>query len=77
VTGEEIRDLLTPCIGKPGRTAMWLHAHGTEATTSPDCVLTEVTVRPGGSLLIKYDGGCSVWNPAEIAGVVWNETPPA
>jgi hypothetical protein len=72
MTGETIRDLLEPLIGKPGSISMVVSevgqvgfAHGENKK------LTSVEVRPDGLVLLERESGWIVIDPGAVVAVVW------
>ena len=78
MTGETIRDLLTPLIGKSGSVSMVISRAGhigfvaTESTK-----LTSVEVLPGDLVRLERETGWAVIDPAEVMAVVWDSEPKA
>ena len=76
MTGETIRDLLTPLIGKSGSVSMLVSRTGhigfvaTESTK-----LTSVEVRPDGLVHLERETGWAVIDPGEVIAVVWDSEP--
>ena len=81
MTGETIRDLLTPLIGKSGSMSMLVARIGPVAfPTSENRKLTGVEVRPDGLVRLERETGWTVIDPREVVAVVWhgdrgNDTP--
>lgn len=73
MTGETIRDLLTPLIGKSGSISMVVSRVGQLGlATGETRKLTGVEVRPDGLVLLERESGWTVLDPAEVVAVVWN-----
>ena len=73
MTGETIRDLLTPLIGKSGSISMVVSRVGQLGlATGETKKLTGVEVRPNGLVLLERESGWTVLDPAEVVAVVWN-----
>ena len=73
MTGEAIRDLLTPLIGRPGSISVvvsdvgqvgFAHGEGKQ--------LTGVEVRPDGLVRLDRETGWTVIDPRAVVAVVWN-----
>lgn len=72
MTGETIRDLLTPLIGKSGSISMVVSRVGQLGlATGETRKLTGVEVRPDGLVLLERESGWTVLDPAEVVAVVW------
>ena len=73
MTGETIRDLLKPLIGKSGSIFMVVNRIGPIGfATAENKKLTSVEVRPDGLVRIERETGWAVIDPEEIVAVVWN-----
>jgi hypothetical protein len=73
MTGETIRDLLKPLIGKSGSIFMVVRRIGQIGfATTENRKLTDVEVRPDGLVLLERENGWAVIDPDEIVAVVWN-----
>ena len=73
MTGETIRDLLKPLIGKSGSIFMVISRSGNIGlVTTENKKLTDVEVRPDGLVRIERETGWAVIDPEEIVAVVWN-----
>ena len=76
MTGETIRDLLKPLIGKSGSISMIVSRaghvgiHATENTK-----LTGVEVRPDGLVRLERETGWAVIDPGDVVAVVWDSEP--
>jgi hypothetical protein len=76
MTGETVRDLLQPLIGKSGSIAMIVSrvGHvGVSATGTKQ--LTGVEVRPDGLVRLERETGWAVIDPAEVVVVAWDSEP--
>ena len=74
MTGETIRDLLVPLIGKSGSIAMVTKGIGSIGfVTAENKKLTGVEVREDGMIRLVRESGWAVIDPAEIVAVVWND----
>ena len=73
MTGETIRDLLEPLIGKSGSIFMVVNRTGPIGFASAENKkLTSVEIRPDGLLRIERETGWVVLDPADVMAVVWN-----
>jgi hypothetical protein len=73
VTGEAIRDLLEPCIGKPGSIVMLVSRIGQVGFAATESnKLTGVEVRSDGLIRLEREVGWTVVDPAEVVAVGWN-----
>jgi hypothetical protein len=73
MTGEAIRDLLVPLIGKSGSLSMVVSRVGQIAfATSENKRLTGVEIRPDGLVRLDRETGWAVVDPREIVSVVWH-----
>lgn len=73
MTGETIRDLLEPLIGKSGSIFMIVNRTGPIGFASAENKkLTSVEIRPDGLLRIERETGWVVLDPSEVMAVVWN-----
>jgi hypothetical protein len=73
MTGETIRDLLEPLIGKSGSIFMVVSRTGPIGFASAENKkLTSVQIRPDGLLRIERETGWVVLDPADVMAVVWN-----
>jgi hypothetical protein len=76
MTGDTIRDLLTPLIGKSGSISMVVSRTGPiRFVTTENTKLTGVEVRPDGLVRLERETGWAVIDPAEIMAVVWDSEP--
>jgi hypothetical protein len=77
MTGETIRDLLKPLIGKSGSISMLASRVGHVGfAATEDKRLTGVELRPDGLLRLERATGWAVIDPAQIVAVVWDGEPP-
>jgi hypothetical protein len=73
VTGETIRDLLEPYIGKAGSVVMLVSRIGQVGFAATDSnKLTSVEVRPDGLIRLEREAGWTVIDPADVVAVGWN-----
>jgi hypothetical protein len=73
MTGETVRDLLMPLIGKSGTVFMVVGKIGQIGfATTENNKLTGVQVRPDGLVLLERSTGWTVIDPAEVVAVGWN-----
>jgi hypothetical protein len=73
MTGETIRDLLQPLIGKSGAISMVVRRAGHIGfVTTENEKLTGVEVRPDGLVRLERETGWTVIDPAEVVAVAWN-----
>jgi hypothetical protein len=78
MTGETIRDLLEPLIGKSGSISMVVSRTGHIGfITSGNKKLTGVELRPDGLLRLRRETGWAVIDPDEVVAVVWDSEPEA
>lgn len=78
MTGETIRDLLEPLIGKSGSISMMVSRTGHIAfITSENKKLTGVELRPDGLLRLERETGWAVIDPEGVVSVVWEGEPEA
>lgn len=76
MTGETIRDLLKPLIGKSGSISMVLSRTGHIGfVTSGNKKLTGVELRPDGLLRLERETGWAVIDPEGVVAVVWDSEP--
>lgn len=76
MTGETIRDLLKPLIGKSGSISMVLSRAGHIGfVTSGNKKLTGVELRPDGLLRLERETGWAVIDPEGVVAVVWDSEP--
>jgi hypothetical protein len=73
MTGETMRDLLTPLISESGSISMLVSRIGQVAfATSESKKLTGVEVRPDGLVRLERETGWTVIDPDQVLAVVWN-----
>jgi hypothetical protein len=73
MTGETMRDLLEPLIGKSGSIFMVVNRTGPIGfATAEQKKLTGVEIRPDGLIRIERETGWAVIDPSDIVAVVWN-----
>ena len=73
MTGDTMRDLLTPLIGKPGSLSMLVSRIGSVAfPTSENRKLTGVELRADGLVRLERATGWTVIDPGEVVAVVWH-----
>ena len=78
MTGETIRDLLQPLIGKSGSISLIVSRTGHIGfVTSENEKLTGVEVRPDGLVRVERATGWAVVDPGEVVAVVWDSEPKA
>ena len=76
MTGETLRDLLQPLIGKSGSVSMLVSRIGSVAMSmAEDKKLTGVEVRSDGLIRLEREHGWAVIDPAEVVAVVWTGDP--
>ena len=76
MTGETIRDLLQPLIGKSGAISMVVRRAGHIGfVTSGNKKLTGVELRPDGLLRLERETGWAVIDPEGVVVVVWDSEP--
>ena len=76
MTGDTMRDLLQPLIGKSGSISMLVSRIGQVAfPTAQDKKLTAVQVRPDGLIQLERETGWTVIDPAEVIAVTWRGDP--
>ncbi len=73
MTGETIRDLLKPLIGKSGSISLVVSRIGQIGfAAAENRKLTGVELRPDGTVRLERETGWAVIDPAEVVAVVWN-----
>jgi hypothetical protein len=78
MTGETIRDLLTPLIGKSGSVSMVVRRAGHIGfVTTENKKLIGVEVRPDGLVRLERETGWAVIDPDGVVAVVWDSEPEA
>jgi len=76
MTGETIRDLVKPLIGKSGSISLLVRRAGHVGFVSTENEkLTGVEVRPDGLVRLERDTGWAVIDPDEVVAVVWDSEP--
>jgi hypothetical protein len=76
MTGETMRDLVTPLIGQPGAISMLVSRIGPVSFPAPEGRrLTGVEVRPDGLVRLERETGWTVIDPDAVLAVVWNGDP--
>ena len=76
MTGETIRDLLKPLVGKSGSISMVVSRVGHIGfVTTENKKLTGVEVRPDGLVRLERETGWAVLDPGEVVAVVWDSEP--
>jgi hypothetical protein len=74
MTGETMRVLLEPLIGKSGVISMLVSRIGPVAfPVAENKKLTGVGVRPDGLVQLERQTGWAVIDPNEVVAVVWND----
>ena len=72
MTGDTMRDLLTPLIGKSGSMSMLVSKVGPVAfPTAENRKLTGVELRADGLIRLERETGWTVIDPREVVAVVW------
>jgi len=72
MTGETIRDLLEPVIGKSGAVYLAVSNIGQVGLAiNEDSKLTGVEVRPDGLVRLERETGWTVIGPSEVVAVAW------
>ncbi len=72
MTGETIRDLLEPVIGKSGAIYLAVSNIGQVGLAiNENSKLTGVEVRPDGLVRLERETGWTVINPSEVMAVAW------
>ena len=72
MTGDTMRDLLTPLIGKSGSMSVLVSKIGPVAfPTSENRKLTGVELRADGLVRLERETGWTVIDPSEVVAVVW------
>ncbi len=76
MTGETMRDLLKPLIGKSGSISLLVSRIGPVTfPTAEKKKLTGVEIRPDGLVRLERETGWTVIDPDEVVAVVWNGDP--
>jgi hypothetical protein len=77
MTGETIRDLLKPLVGKSGSMAMVVSRVGQIGfAATENKKLTGIEVRPDGLVRLERETGWVVIDPDPVVAVVWDGEPP-
>lgn len=72
MTGDTMRDLLTPLIGKSGSMSMLVSRIGPVSfPTAENRKLTGVELRADGLIRLERETGWTVIDPGEVVAVVW------
>ena len=72
MTGDTMRDLLTPLIGKSGSMSMLVARIGPVAfPAAENRKLTGVELRADGLIRLERETGWTVIDPGEVVAVVW------
>lgn len=72
MTGETIRDLLEPLIGKSGTIHLVLRMGQVGIATADNKKLNSVEFQTDGLIRLERDTGWAVIDPAEVVAVVWS-----
>ena len=76
MTGETIRELLKPLVGKSGSISMVVSRAGQIGFAATELKkLTGVEVRPDGLLRLERESGWAVIDPGQVVAVVWDGEP--
>jgi hypothetical protein len=76
MTGETIRDLLTPLIGESGSISIVVSRTGHIGfVTAGNRKLTGVEVRQDGLVRLERETGWAVVDPSEVVAVAWDSEP--
>jgi hypothetical protein len=76
MTGETIRDLLKPLIGKPGSISIAVSRAGHIGfVAAENRKLTGVEVRQDGLVRLERETGWAVIDPTEVVAVAWDGEP--
>ena len=74
MTGETMRALLEPLIGKSGSISMLVSRIGPVSfPVAENKKLTGVELRPDGLIELKRETGWAVLDPSEVVAMVWND----
>jgi hypothetical protein len=74
MTGDTMRDLLTPLIGKSGSMSLLVSKIGPVAfPTAENRKLTGVELRADGLIHLERETGWTVIDPREVVAVVWRD----
>ena len=73
MTGETIRDLLKPLVGRSGSISLVVSRFGQIGfAATENNKLTGVEVRPDGLVRLERETGWAVIDPGEVVAVVWD-----
>jgi hypothetical protein len=73
MTGETVRDLLKPLIGRSGSVTLLVKRSGSIGfDMTENKKLTGVEVRPDGLIRLERQSGWTVIDPDEVIAVAWN-----
>jgi hypothetical protein len=73
MTGETIRDLIEPLVGRSGQIFLVVARIGPIGfATAENKKLTGVEIRPDGLIRLERETGWAVIDPGEVVAVVWN-----
>jgi spore germination protein GerM len=76
MTGETIRDLLKPLIGKSGSISMIVSRVGQIGLAATENKkLTGIEIRPDGLVRLERESGWVVIDPGQVVAVVWDGEP--
>ena len=76
MTGETIRDLLKPLIGKSGSISMVVSRVGQIGLAATENKkLTGIEIRPDGLVRLERESGWVVIDPDQVVAVVWDGEP--
>jgi hypothetical protein len=76
MTGETIRELLKPLVGKSGSIYMVVSRVGQIGFAATELKkLTGVEVRPDGLVRLERETGWAVIDPGQVVAVVWDGEP--
>jgi hypothetical protein len=76
MTGETIRDLLAPLIGKSGSISLIVSNTGHIGfVTTGNKMLTGVELRPDGLVRLEREAGWALIDPGQVVAVVWDSEP--
>jgi hypothetical protein len=76
MTGETIRELLKPLVGKSGSISMVVSRAGQIGFAATELKkLTGVEVRPDGLVRLERESGWAVIDPGQVVAVVWDGEP--
>jgi hypothetical protein len=76
MTGETIRDLLKPLIGKSGSISVIVSRVGQIGLAATENKkLTGIEIRPDGLVRLERESGWVVIDPGQVVAVVWDGEP--